>query len=455
MSGQKKNREAKDLSPVMRQYGIGVADLRVVSGSIYSCMPKIRQAILSSHVLSLAMQKEHVERNWAIANCLQNTQAPMLIRDIVPDAMFLENAERGIIAISMWSIGGDDTVPNIHVRNSDVMRFTNCGTVEEGVAMMEFACQVRTMFFVDALLNERSNSPGAHQAGCLEMLCMHNKYLKKRGDEYSSEIYGVPIIDTAKLLACVKVDRDPDDPTKFLPVRICERNPDFVEYDADYRVTDLSSTPGKLYRPKIIVSKEPVSVTLTAGLPCPDLCLVGTSSSTSTAGVSPVSLDRAYVLRFINTSTGGLIFSAYFNASRRSTNSMHRSAGSGVLGGEGSQLVRRAWSAGKLGGGVVDPFGPVTSQSNTSTQQTQQATKRPAAAGSDNSKAAKPSSKTAPPTPDPEEEEDMEEDDDDDDDEATTAPPPAKQAKTASSASAKSSSAKPSGGGGKGAAAKK
>lgn len=50
--GTEKVRDEKDLSPVMRQYGIGVCDLKVLSGTMYSCIDKARGALMSSHLRS-------------------------------------------------------------------------------------------------------------------------------------------------------------------------------------------------------------------------------------------------------------------------------------------------------------------------------------------------------------------------------------------------------------------
>jgi hypothetical protein len=93
----------------MRQYGIGISELKAVGGSIYSCIGKVREAVLPTHVHSLALQKEQVEANWAIANCLQTTQAPMYVRDLAADTFFLADAENEIIKLTEWSSGHEVT----------------------------------------------------------------------------------------------------------------------------------------------------------------------------------------------------------------------------------------------------------------------------------------------------------------------------------------------------------
>lgn len=111
----------------------------------------------------------------------------------------------------------------------DVLRFTNCKTVNEGVALMEFACQ----------------------AGCLEVVCVHDKYRRRRGDENPiySELYGIPLINVSKLLACVKSDA---------PQQTYANDERFFEFDTDYSVMGFTQegTPDTLYRPKVVVSKD-------------------------------------------------------------------------------------------------------------------------------------------------------------------------------------------------------
>jgi hypothetical protein len=46
----------------------------------------------------------------------------------------------------------------IDIRFKDVLRFTNSASIQDGMALMEFACQ----------------------AGCLEILCAHDKYRRRR-----------------------------------------------------------------------------------------------------------------------------------------------------------------------------------------------------------------------------------------------------------------------------------
>jgi hypothetical protein len=58
---------------------------------------------------------------------------------------------------------------------------------------------------------------------------------------------------------------------------------------------------------------------------CPDMSLVG----------SGFALDRAYLVRFVNTITGAFACSAYFNLSKPSL--MTKSACGNVLGGAGSR----------------------------------------------------------------------------------------------------------------------
>lgn len=107
VSGQKKTRDAKDLSPVMKQYGIGIGDMKILPGgaSMYSCLDKLRIGLMPTHVHALALQKEHIDTNWAIANCLQSTQAPMFVSDLAADTSFGSDPENEIIKLEGWSSG--------------------------------------------------------------------------------------------------------------------------------------------------------------------------------------------------------------------------------------------------------------------------------------------------------------------------------------------------------------
>ena len=58
----------------MKQYGIGISEMKLTGGSMYSCVDKLRLSLMPTHVHGLTLQKEQIEANWAIANCLQSTQ---------------------------------------------------------------------------------------------------------------------------------------------------------------------------------------------------------------------------------------------------------------------------------------------------------------------------------------------------------------------------------------------
>lgn len=71
---------------------------------------------------------------------LIHEQAPMYVKDLSPDTSFLFDAENGLIKLSQWSSGLEEMAIDITV--DDVKRFTNCKEVSEGMALLEFACQV-------------------------------------------------------------------------------------------------------------------------------------------------------------------------------------------------------------------------------------------------------------------------------------------------------------------------
>lgn len=141
---------------MMRQYGIGISDLKIMGGTMYSCVDKARQALKSTHLHSAILQKEHVEKNWAIANTLQTTQAPMFVKDPSPDTFFCPDDANRIIRLTQWSSGMEEM--GIDISFDDIMRFTNTASVEEGAALVEFACQVPFLFFVIPLCRSRSET---------------------------------------------------------------------------------------------------------------------------------------------------------------------------------------------------------------------------------------------------------------------------------------------------------
>ena len=72
------------------------------------------------------------------------------------------------------------------------------------------------------------------QAGCLDVICVHDKYRRKHGDENPifSELYGMPLINVPKLLACVKGESIP---------RTYDKDGRFFEFDAEYSVMNFTN----------------------------------------------------------------------------------------------------------------------------------------------------------------------------------------------------------------------
>lgn len=71
----------------------------------------------------------------------------MFVRDLAPDTYFLCDEENGIVKLTQWSSGVEE-MP-IDVKFEDVKRFTNSDKLEDGLALMEFSCQVIIVFFID------------------------------------------------------------------------------------------------------------------------------------------------------------------------------------------------------------------------------------------------------------------------------------------------------------------
>lgn len=158
-------------------------------------------------------------------------------------------------------------------------------------------------------------------------------------DPVRSVYYGVPLIDTAKLL-------DGIDCTGVL----CDYEKDkrFFVFQATYTVQFGSEAE---FKPQIIVSKDPffdVKSEHDGPIESPDMCLIGVGHA----------ISKGYFVRFVNPFTDRVIWNGYFNLSKPTL--MMGSSFGNVLSGEGARLVRKRWA--ESGVALKKAFDPFTAQ---------------------------------------------------------------------------------------------
>lgn len=158
-------------------------------------------------------------------------------------------------------------------------------------------------------------------------------------DPVLSVYYGVPVIDTARLLAGIDCSAGLTEYSK---------DSRFFVFEATYTI-QLESEPE--FTPLIVVSKQPffdVKSEGGAAVDSPDMCLVGVGHA----------IGKGYFLRFVNPTTSKVIWNGYFNLSKPML--MMGSSCGNVLNGEGARLVRKRWAQSGLA--LERAFDPFASQ---------------------------------------------------------------------------------------------
>ena len=385
-SGKQRTITAKDVCPVAKGYGLNLNSIKLVNGSVYSVVEKLFKIIGSTADRSRDTQRRAIETYPSIAQVLQSTQAPFMVRDICRDAYFTYDSENDIVKVTQWTLGEEDA---IDVSGRDAMRFTNSCTVRDACMLMELACNTE----------------------CLSLMCMHNRYRKDRKDESSpySVFYGVPLIDTEKMLASVrkvdfstssfrKVDNAgvaPASSSSLVAADNCSNDVDSgcpVSYDDDFYSfqSGLSAIDdnGDEYEPVLLFSKRSLSVfpaaasTSTAdgadGAVCtllestrlpipfrsllPDFLLSGPG----------MNMTRAYFIRVVkpcaevvNAQGYTLLWKGYFNPARPCCMYGNMGGGAGGCSGgalssaAGASMARKRWSDTDVVAedDPMDPFG--------------------------------------------------------------------------------------------------
>jgi hypothetical protein len=319
-NGKVKRMTIKDVCPVKKKYGLGLTGISISRGSIYSCLDMIKSTVATTAVMQSSHQHAFAERFGSIANVIQVQQAPFIVNDVNTDTAFSLDEENGLIKLSNWASGVEES---IDITVSSLLHYTNSYNMEEAFALLQLACS----------------------AGCLTMLCVYNRYRVSRKDTNPiySVYYGVPIIDTTKLLQGITVG--PAD--EF----VSHTDEQYWKFSASFTITGAND---RVYKPSIHVTKDPLydiqSQTADGGeIRCLDFILASTNCN----------MKKAYFVSFCDPIDNSVIWRGFFNLSKPSL--MLSSSGANVLGGKGARLIRKRWAGGECDN-VLPTFNPFASK---------------------------------------------------------------------------------------------
>jgi hypothetical protein len=316
-SGKIKKMTMKDVCAVKKQYGLGLTGIVVTKGSVYSCLNMIHAVVPETSTEQTHRQIKYSERYSSIANVIQTQQAPFMVKDIDRETAFSIDDDNGLVKLSNWAVGVEES---IDVTISSLLYYTNCATVTEAFSMIQLACA----------------------AGCLTMLCVYNRFRVNRKDTnpIHSVYYGVPVIDTNKLLAGIAVEDDSD----FVE----HTDSMYWKFNATFNITGAND---RVYKPIILVTKEPlydIQSTLKddTEIKCIDFILAGTDCN----------LKKAYFISFCDPLDDKVIWRGFFNLSKPAI--LLSSSCGNVLNGKGARLLRKRWAGGECDDDlpVFNPF---------------------------------------------------------------------------------------------------
>lgn len=371
-NGKVRKMGKKDVSPVVKGYGIGLGSIKATRGSMYSCMEKIKLTTPRTHQESNALQKRYIDQFQSISQALQGQQSTFMVDDPAIDTRFDMDSANGLIKVYNYTLGEEDP---IDISFADIKRFTNCESIDEGCALVELACNARCLTLLcvhdryrcvldhhpllcnifrrvrmlshthTSKANTMTCTPCPSSVAPVKRTCEHTPTLCfvrrsiKEEDPVLSIYYGVPLIDTTKLLGGIDCTGE-----------LCdyERDNRFFVFQSTYTVQFGSEAE---FKPLIVVSKDPffdVKSEHGRTIDCPDMCLVGIGHA----------ISKGYFVRFVNPFTDKVIWNGYFNLSKPTL--MMGSSFGNVLNGEGARLVRKRWA--ESGVALQKAFDPFTAQ---------------------------------------------------------------------------------------------
>lgn len=129
-----KKKTVTEICPVKKGYGIGIGQITVSRGSIYSCVDKVSRCIGSSHLASNALQKELIDRYPGIAQSQQGVHSPFYVKALDAETSFAVDVQNGLVKVFQWAPGMEDP---IDIEIQDALRYTNSLTVEDACSVME------------------------------------------------------------------------------------------------------------------------------------------------------------------------------------------------------------------------------------------------------------------------------------------------------------------------------
>ena len=281
-NGKERVIDAKMECAVTKRYGVAMNGIKTLNGTLYSVKDMLPRVLVDSPMEGQVIQKNFVKVYDKIANVIQATKSPFIVEDIARDSFFDYDAENGLIKVSQWTMGSDEC---IDIALDDALRFTNCTKIEDACSLLQFACDCK----------------------CLTIVVTEDPYRQSKKDPNPiySNLYGAPIINTARLLEAIGEGSD-EKPIVFTDYpKAPER---FYEFQSSIKNTDME---GDDFSHKILISKQPLDTAPPPvpntyhPLPSPDMCLVG---------IGLPMQKKAYFVKFVNPKKDDrVIWQGYFH----------------------------------------------------------------------------------------------------------------------------------------------
>lgn len=253
----------KSSEPCAEGWGFSVRSVRVSPLSLYSYFAKLDPRFFHGSreeakraLLALADKQQPIRRvidNESAAFCPGHIDAGAFT-DHVP--------ELGVV--KLWRYNGNDGAC-IDIPVETALRYTNATDVDDAMRLLEVAIA----------------------CGALRMLVFASEYRSKK--QGLAECYGVPVVDTSKLLACVAPDR------------LLSEDTEEAVFIAREDCVVFSDGVRKLH---VVVGAESETIDVKGPPPCKDLILVAQLDNVS----------KAHRVRFV-LENGTVLWRGYFNTS--------------------------------------------------------------------------------------------------------------------------------------------
>jgi hypothetical protein len=169
----------KSSEPCAEGWGFSVRSVRVSPLSLYSYLAKLDHRFHGSReeakraLLSLADKEQPIRR-------VIDNENPAFCPNYIDPSAFTQHApELGVV--KLWKYNGNESAC-IDIAEDAALRYTNAADVDAAMRLLEIAVA----------------------CGALRMLVFTSEFRSRK--QGLSECFGVPVVDTSKLLACVTAD---------------------------------------------------------------------------------------------------------------------------------------------------------------------------------------------------------------------------------------------------------